>query len=377
MTRRLYYDHPYLREFAASVIEADPAVSAVYLDTTAFYPTSGGQLHDTGRIGEARVVDVIDEDTRVRHSLDRPLDPGVYECAIDWPRRFDHMQQHTGQHLLSAVFHELYGLDTLSVHFGDQTATIDLAVPLLESGRLSEAEDRANALVFENRNVVVSCHEAASLPTLRKATDREGTIRVVTIEGVDASACGGTHVRSTAEIGPIRIVRLDRIRGNVRVEFTCGLRTLASWRAALDAAVEAGEAAGAKLAGSEKQRRKIAAELATFRGRERYRETPPVAGVRFAVHRIAEQPDDELRAEANAFTAGTGAAIVVCRQNPPSLFVAVSADSTLNAGAILKPILERAGGRGGGSARFAQGSLPAGNLEAVLDELVRLCSPPA
>jgi len=373
MTRRLYYDDPYRRSFAASVVEFDPASGSVYLDATAFYPTSGGQLHDTGTIGSARVLDVIDEETRIRHVVDRPVSPGPAQCAIDWERRFDHMQQHTGQHLLSAVFHELYGRRTLSVHFGAETSTLDLDAASLEPAQLRAAEDRANAIVFENRPVTVSYHDAASLPALRKQTEREGTIRVVTIEGADVSACGGTHVRSTAEIGPVRIGRLDRVRGNVRVEFTCGQRSLSFWREALAAAAGAAAAASEKFAESEKARRKLAAELAGFRGRELYsRTSPDVRGLRIAVRQVASSPDDELRAEASAFTALPDAVYCVCRETPASLLLAVSAGSAVDAAAVLKPLLEAAGGRGGGNSRMAQGSLPEETALATFQKLLRL-----
>ena len=222
MTERLYYDDSYLRRFHATV-ETGADLSRVYLDRTAFYPASGGQPFDTGLIGPARVVEVVDEEDRVAHLLDRPLEPGWYPCEIDWPRRFDHMQQHTGQHLLSAVLSDAFGLPTVSFHLGAEASTIDVeAPPQFDPARLVEAESRANALIFENRRVSVSYHDGREDNLrLRKPSEREGIIRVVTIEDLDRSACGGTHVAATGEAGPILIRKLDRIRGNLRIEFLC------------------------------------------------------------------------------------------------------------------------------------------------------------
>ena len=202
MTERLYYTDAYLTTFPADVVDRAEDGTVVYLDRTAFYPTSGGQPHDTGRLGSSRVVDVVDEGDRIAHRLDGPVQPGPVEGAVDWARRFDHMQQHTGQHVLSAVLADLTGQATISVHFGREISTLDLDTPDLPPAQVVEAELRANRIVTENRPVEVSFEDAASAEGLRKASDREGTLRIVTIRDLDRSACGGTHVRASGEIGP-------------------------------------------------------------------------------------------------------------------------------------------------------------------------------
>src|SRR5581483_566867 len=210
MTERLYYHDSYLREFTAQLVERVGDGTTVYLDRTAFYPTSGGQPYDTGSISGVPVVEVVDEDDRIAHRLGAPLFPGPVECAIDWQRRFDHMQQHTGQHLLSAVFEERFGLHTVSFHLGQESATIDLEGGAVGSRTIEEAEQRANEIVFENRPVRIEFQHADQAEGLRKASEREGTLRIVSIDGLDRSACGGKHVRASGEIGVILIRKLEK-----------------------------------------------------------------------------------------------------------------------------------------------------------------------
>jgi alanyl-tRNA synthetase len=211
MTERLYYTDAYTTQFTATVIEV--AGDRVYLDRTLFYPTSGGQPHDLGTLGGEPIADVVDENDRIAHVVARPSRLTVGQQitgTLDWTRRHDHMQQHTGQHLLSAVFEDLFGHKTVSVHFGDEYATLDLDVDMLSADRTARAERRANELVMEGHLVHVSFENAATATGLRKPSDREGEIRIVEIAGIDRSACGGTHVRNTAEIGPVTIRRVEK-----------------------------------------------------------------------------------------------------------------------------------------------------------------------
>src|SRR5882672_8267714 len=208
MTDRLYYNDSYLCEFEARIVRRSEDGGCIYLDHTAFYPSSGGQPFDTGTIGGAAVIDVIDEGEEIAHRTAKPVLGDMARCTVDWPRRFDHMQQHTGQHLLSAVFQERFQLKTVSFHLGQESSTIDLETPSLEHAKILAAERLANDVVFENRPVLVSYEEAGAVAGLRKPSGREGTLRVITIEGLDRSACGGTHVRATGEIGPILLGKL-------------------------------------------------------------------------------------------------------------------------------------------------------------------------
>lgn len=385
-TERLYYTDSYLTRFDANVVDLSPDGLRATLDRSAFYPASGGQPHDTGTIGSARVVDVIDEEDLVVHVLERPIATGTVQGEIDWQRRFDYMQQHTGQHLLSGVFHSMFGYETVAVHFGDEIATVELETASVSADQLTAVELRANEIVCENRPVIVGFEDAASAAGLRKETGREGEIRIVAIEGLDRSACGGTHVRRTGEIGPILLRKTEKIRGNTRVEFVCGLRAVRRARrdfdlltqtarvfsAALDEtpALVASMSEQAKEAG--KARRKMAVELAERRGRELWNETPAnETGRRLhSDSRGAGALDDEVRALAMSFTAQPGAVFVVSSEDPPSVLLSVSEDSGIHAGNALKPILTGLGGRGGGNARLAQGSLP--NAEAVREAVSQI-----
>ncbi len=385
MTERLYYTDSYLAQFDATVV--DVRGDAVYLDRTAFYPTSGGQLHDLGTLGGIPVREVTeDEDGRIAHVLYAPPPAGTLHGVIDWPRRFGFMQQHTGQHLLSAVFEALFGFPTVSVHFGEEISTLDLATPSLSPEQQRAAETRANEIVWENRPVHVEFVDAREADGLRKASEREGTLRIVTIADLDRSACGGTHVRATGEIGPVLVRRLDKIRGNVRVEFLCGRRAMERMQADTDALARAARqfsspadevpvlvaALQAEAREAGKQARRLASELAGYRGRELYSAAEEnAAGRRVHVERRASGAlDEEVRALAMAFTEGVRAVLVAVTVDPPSVMLAASKDAGLDAGAVLKSLLGEFGGRGGGNARVAQGSLAsAESLPALLERL--------
>lgn len=386
-TDRLYYRDAYRAAFSAAVVDRSEDGTRVYLTETAFYPTSGGQPHDLGRLGGIDVVDVIDEGDRIAHVLAAPLrtNDEPVAGAIDWNRRFDHMQQHTGQHLLSAVFEDLFGFKTVSVHFGPDYSTLDVDAELVTPKQLVAAEAKANAVVSEARAVAVTFEDAATAAGLRKASDREGTLRIVGIDGVDRSACGGTHVRTTAEIGVVLIRSVEKVRKATRIEFVCGTRAVrrarrdyesltqiaSSMSASLDDAAPLVTAQADRLKEGDNARKKLEKELATFRARERYDATAPdAAGVRTIVIRDVAAMDD-LRTLAQAMFALPRVIVVGALMDPPSVLIAASEDSGVDAGRLLKERLAAIGGRGGGSPRMAQGSVPdAGAVESILSELV-------
>ena len=373
MTDRLYYTDSYLREFRASVIARSDDGRRIYLDRTAFYPTSGGQPHDTGAIAGVPLVEVEDEGERIAHLTAAPVAAEEVDCHLDWDRRFDHMQQHSGQHLLSAVFVQRFGIATVSFHLGQESSTIDLDTTTLDPARVLEAERRANQLVCENRPLTVTFEDAAETRDLRKPSEREGTLRIVTIEGLDRSACGGTHVARSGEIGPILLRKLERIRNTARVEFLCGGRATGRARADFDALSRVAQMVSGSLdetpalvaaqfeaaRNADKLRRKLEADLAQYRGRELYSATSPdEAGVRRAISRQPSGNLEDLRAIAQSFTAQPKAVYVAVLEDPPAVLLAVSGDSGMDAGKLLKAALTQAGGRGGGNPRMAQGSLP-------------------
>jgi alanyl-tRNA synthetase len=236
-TRRLYYDDSYMQNFTAQVRSCVPAKSAtgdsetrpaweVLLDQTAFYPSSGGQPNDLGQLGEANILDVRDAGEEVLHIVDREIAAVAVQGCVLWARRFDHMQQHTGQHLLSAMFQERFGLPTVSFHLGGDLCTIDLRGPEPSADVLLRAQRAANQIIFEDRRVTVRYGTASQLARLgvRKEVEREGILRAIEIEGADLQPCGGTHVNSTGQIGTLLVRRCSKIRQDFRVEFACGSR---------------------------------------------------------------------------------------------------------------------------------------------------------
>jgi alanyl-tRNA synthetase len=388
MTERLYYTDAYRTEFTAQVAGRSDDGLRVYLNETAFYPTSGGQPHDVGKLGGIDVVDVIDEDDRIAHVLAAPLpaSPSSLNAVVNWPRRFDNMQQHTGQHLLSAVFEDLFGYKTVSVHFGPESSTLDLDTESVSQKQLLAAEARANTLVAEARAVNVSFEDAATAAGLRKPSDRAGTIRVVSIDAVDRSACGGTHVRSTAEIGAVLIRSTEKVRKTTRVEFLCGTRAIARARRDFESLAKIAESLSAsahdvaalvaaqaeRLKEGESARKKLEKDLAVYRARERYdAAVPDASGVRTIVVRDAASID-EIKAIAQAAFALPRVVVVGALTNPPSVLLASSEDSGVDSGKLLKASLAVVGGRGGGSPRIAQGSVPqTADVEHVVFSLGR------
>jgi alanyl-tRNA synthetase len=397
MTERLYYRDALLRTFSARLTELADNGRRAYLDRTAFYPTSGGQPHDVGTLAGVNVVDVIDDGDRIAHVLDAPLDatPGTnpeLRGEIDWNRRYDHMQQHTGQHLLSAVLDDLLGLRTVSVHFGPDTSTLDVADAggsgqVLEPDVMATVESQANRTVAEARPVVVTFEDAAVVSGLRKPSDRDGILRIVTIEGVDRSACGGTHVATTARIGPVLLRRQERVRQGLRIEFVCGQRAInrarrdleslsriaRSYSASIDDTAKLVEGQAEQLAELQAENRRLGESLATYRAAELHANaTPQADGLKIVVERISTGVDSK-RSVALAFAPLTRAVFIAVSPSPPSVLVATSADSGVDAGKVLRPLLEQVGGRGGGSARLAQGSAP--SAQAIDRVVAWLTSP--
>jgi len=380
MTERLYYTDAYLRDFDARIVDRANDNRTVYLDRTAFYPTSGGQPFDTGTLEGIAVTDVVDEGDRIAHVLaaTAPATNSVHG-SVDWTRRFDHMQQHTGQHLLSAIFADRFGLETVSVHFGAESSTLDLDAESIPQKTLLAVEQMANAAITEPRAVTVSFENAATATGLRKPPPREGELRVVTIDALDRSACGGTHVRSTAEIGSILLRGTERVRRTTRVEFLCGRRAVRAARAdhellsalALSLGVAPSEllsktkAQGEELRGALAARREASSALDGYRARELFDATAPDAsGHRRIVLRRESGTVDELRSLAQAVVAIGHAQFIGTLASPPTIVLATSGGpATLDAGAALKAVLSQHGGRGGGNSRIAQGTVP--SLDAL------------
>jgi alanyl-tRNA synthetase len=234
-TRRLYHEDAYLLEFDASVVERrdHEGRPAVVLDATAFYPESGGQPWDRGTLNGIEVLEVLDLDGTILHVLASDLPPGPVRGRIDGARRADHRQQHTGQHVLSQAFWELLQGETLSFHMGPEVSTLEIGLKTISDADCERVEDRANAIIWEDREVKTYFVPEARIGEvpLRRPPKKSGLLRVVEVDGFDYSACGGTHVRRTGEIGLVRLGPTEKIRGNLRFDFLCGVRALRDYRA--------------------------------------------------------------------------------------------------------------------------------------------------
>jgi len=382
---RIYYTDPACLTFEAVVRRAltHEGRPAVVLDRTAFYPTSGGQPFDTGRIGHVEVIDVIDDDDEVVHVLSSPLEEGLpVTGAIDASRRFDHMQQHTGQHVLSAAFDRLLGNRTVSFHMGAETCTIDLAMDVTP-GQLAGVVAEANRIVWENRAVsirFVSEEEAAQLP-LRKEPARTGLIRLIDVDGFDLSACGGTHVDRTGAIGMIAVLATERARGGVRVTFVCGgraLKALETYRDAVSGSVRVLSvlphelpAAVDRLHGESRDLRKglarLQERLADVEATRMVHAAETVGHMRLVIRAIDGWDAAGLKTMAASMSREAGVvAVLVTDVSPCSIVVARAADVAVDAGQMLKALTSTFGGRGGGRPELAQG----GGLQAAPAEIL-------
>jgi alanyl-tRNA synthetase len=388
MTDRLYYTDPYSLEFDAKVlgVAAEGGRTLVHLDRTCFYPTTGGQPFDTGALNSHRVVDVLEDDGGdIIHVVDANgpgLSPGVaVHGAVDRERRFDHMQQHTGQHVLSAAFDRLSGVRTVSFHLGAAVSTIDLAREV-RPDELAKAEEQANRVVWENRPVTVrfvSADEAARLP-LRKEPVREGTLRLIDVRDFDLSACGGTHVSHTGEIGIIAVTAWERFKGGQRLEFVCGRRALDRIRMLRDStarsasllSVQAAELPGAieRLQSEARDQRRaqtaLQTELARYRAGELASNAQPTPRGRLAAHAV-DGDAGALKNLAAAIVSHPGyVAVLVSNARPALVVVARSSDVNVAANDVLARLTSRFGGKGGGKPDLAQG----GGLDADAGQIL-------
>lgn len=392
-TERLYYNDSYLREFEAQVLGVEPAPPhfRIYLDRTAFYPESGGQPMDRGTLGGFLVLQVSEEHDAVVHLVERELPLGLVKGLIEWPRRFDHMQQHTGQHVLSATFEKLAEAKTVSFHLGAETSTIDLDSDRLGRRQMEQAEELANQLIFEDRPVhIIYCNATeANQMDLRKPIERAGEVRVVEVEGFDRSACGGTHVSRTGAIGLLLLRKIEKRKDQTRVEFVCGLRALRHARQDYQVLTKAAglfstaaENVPALIAqqaedlrGARRSREKLLERLSEYRARELCASAPERNGVKVVRLIFAAEENLEAKLLAHAVAKQPSAvALMGVKGKPAALFFAQSAGGPHDMGAILKRTLARVGGKGGGARDFAQGGgLDENKLEdalAIAEELV-------
>jgi alanyl-tRNA synthetase len=384
VTERLYYNDPYLVRFSARVVERLDwgGHPAVVLDRTAFYPTGGGQPHDTGSLNGVAVIEVLEREPTddVVHILDRSLEIDEVDGGVDWDRRFDLMQQHTGQHILSAAFLESLEANTVGFHLSGEYSTIDLDRAPLSNQDLNTVEELANAIVFQNRQARarwVQDDKVSALP-LRKPLAHKGPVRVVEIPEFDCSACGGTHVGTTGEVGLVKLTRSERRGTETRVEFLCGRRALADYRAknalVMDLAREytVGHQELADmvhrladdLKESRRELRRTRDALLDAEAKALWHEAGMVGQLRVVRALFAGRGADDLKHLAQRLVEHPGTVALLAaggEAGQKGLFMfACSADLDLHMGALVREACQVIGGGGGGRPQFAQGGGPQG-----------------
>jgi alanyl-tRNA synthetase len=389
MTDRLYYRDSFLYDFDAEVREiADSPRPGVILDRSAFYPTSGGQVHDTGTLTVAdsneqlRVAEVVDtEDGRVVHYLESPLKgvkPGTsVRGQVDPTRRRDHMQQHSGQHVLSAAWVRLFDMHTVSFHMADDYCSIDLDTPTLTKEQIEAAEFMANEVILENRPVeirFVTREEAGKLGLRKIPVADRNELRIIDIRDFDLSACGGTHVNRTGQIGCILLRKAERVRQGWRVEFVAGQRAVATARRDFTTLSEAAAMFSAhiydvppqvrksldEMRSLRKQREQSLEELADAQATAMLAETSEANGRKLVVRTFSDGDVNSIKLLAQKLTrlAPNVVALLATTSPQPSLVFAQSPGQPLDMGSLMKETMASFGGRGGGTKDMAQGGVP-------------------
>jgi alanyl-tRNA synthetase len=410
MTERLYYHDAFLYDFDAEVREVTESPRpALILDRTAFYPTSGGQVFDTGWITAAngarlRVTEVAEtEDGHIVHYLEAPVEdvqPGTrIHGQVDADRRRDHMQQHSGQHVLSAAFVRLYNMPTVSFHMADDYCSIDLDVsdldaPTLTKDQVESAERLANEIILENRPVdvrFVTRDEAATLGLRKLPPAERDELRIVDIRDFDLGACGGTHVRQTGQIGCVLLRKTEKVRQGWRVEFVAGQRAVGTARRDFTTLTEAAALFSAhiydvpqqvrksldEIKSLRRQREQSLEELAEAQAAALLAETAETKGRKIVVRTFADRELNYIKLLAQKLTrlSASAVALLATTSPQPSLVFAQAPGQASDMGALLKETMSKLGGRGGGSKDMAQGGVPSPDgIEAALTEVRRKLS---
>jgi alanyl-tRNA synthetase len=405
MTERLYYHDSFLYDFDAEVRDVlDSPRPALVLDRTAFYPTSGGQVFDTGWItsdagSKLRVTEVVDaEDGKVVHYLEAPLHDSQKEVLkpgtrvrgqIDATRRRDHVQQHSGQHVLSAAFIRLYNMPTVSFHMADDYCSIDLDTPALTKEQIESAERLANEIILENRPVdirFVTRDEAGKLGLRKLPPTERDELRLIDIRDFDLTACGGTHVAHTGQIASVLLRKVEKVRQGWRVEFVAGQRAVATARRDFTTLTETAALFSAhiydvpqqarksldEIRSLRKQREQSQEDLAAAQAAAMLAETPEANGRKLVVRTLADRDLNFVKLLAQKLTrlSPNAVALLATTSPQPSLVFAQSAGQPFDMGALMKETMTKLGGRGGGSKDLAQGGIPnAEGIDATLNAI--------
>jgi alanyl-tRNA synthetase len=406
MTDRIYYHDSFLYDFDAKVLDVtETPRPALILDRTAFYPTSGGQIHDTGWIMPAdasnsdhkfRVTETADaEDGHVVHYLEAPvkdLTPGTQiRGQIDATRRRDHMQQHSGQHVLSAAFVRLFNIPTISFHMADDYCSIDLETATLTKDQIESAERLANEIILENRAVdirFVTRDEATQLGLRKLPPAERDELRLIDIRDFDLTACGGTHVNQTGQIGCILLRKIEKVRQGWRVEFVAGQRAVATARRDFITISESGALFSAhiydvpqqirksldEIKSLRRQREEAQEELAAAQATTLLAETPETDGRKLIVRTFADRELAFIKLLAQKLTRLSPNSVALLATTSPQVSVvfAQSSGQPFDMGSLMKETMAKLDGRGGGSKDMAQGGVPsADGVEAALNEVAQ------
>jgi alanyl-tRNA synthetase len=404
MTEHLYYNNSFLYDFDANVVdvvlasETEPR-PALILDRTAFYPTSGGQIFDTGWIAvgkhQARVVEVTQaEDGTVYHFLDELPDvhPGMpAHGTIDANRRRDHMQQHSGQHVLSAAFVRLFDMPTVSFHMGDDYCSIDIDTKAILPEQLASVEHLANEIILDDRPVeirFVSQEEARELVLRKLPLAQRGPLRLIEIRDFDLSACGGTHVRCTGQVGSILLRKVEKVRQGMRVEFVCGQRAVKTARRDYTALAEAANLFSSHIwevsqqirksqdeaKAARRQREQLLEELAEQHAARMLSEASALNGGKLVMRVFADRDLAYIKLLAQKLTRLESKVVALLGTTSQlSVVAAASTGQSTDLGALLRKSLISYGGRGGGSKDMAQGGVPTADaIEPVLAEIAKM-----
>jgi alanyl-tRNA synthetase len=404
MTDRLYYHDSFLYDFDAEIREVTEGPRpGIILDRTAFYPTTGGQLHDLGTItagnAQLKVTEVADtEDGRVIHYLEgqtKDIHPGSrVRGLIDPARRRDHMQQHSGQHVLSAAFIKLFNIPTVSFHMAEDYCSIDLDTPTLTKDQIESAERLANEIILEDRPVgirYVTREEAGKLGLRKLPPTERDELRLIDIEDFDLSACGGTHVNRTGQIASVMLRKFEKVRQGWRVEFVAGQRAVSTARRDFTALTETASLFSAHIYDVPQQARKSLDEIRSLRKQAEQSqeelaaahataliaETPEVNGRKLVTRTYSDRDLNFVKLLAQKLTrqAPNLIALVAATSPQPSVVFAQSLGQPGDMGKLMKEIMARHGGRGGGSKDMAQGGVPSPeDVAAVLAEAAQQVS---
>ncbi|ERI94829.1 threonine/alanine tRNA ligase second additional domain protein [Clostridiales bacterium oral taxon 876 str. F0540] len=370
MTEKLYYENPYLKEWEAKIIKIinkEDKICAI-LDKTAFYPEGGGQSSDRGFIGEAEVLEVFEEEKQIYHVLGKIPKEKSVKCGIDFNRRYDLMQQHTGQHLLSSVFYDKYKGETSSFHIGEEYVSIDISIPDMSEDIVKHVEKTANELIYKNidiKSYIVEKSELSNLP-LRKVPKVEEDIRIVEIKNIDYSTCCGTHLRNTGELGVIKIIKTENYKGATRIYFKCGKRALNDFQSKHNMVRNLSRMLGVDLEMLENKVRSNIEDLESlYKEVKQLKESLYIYEARDIIKNnsskiicvgFRDRAFDDVQGLGRIVLQGGEFLLIAYSELDNKLWLAHNGNFNIHCGKIFKENLQKFNGRGGGSDRQAQAS---------------------